>query len=54
MTGECKYSSEELDISVKEREEKTADVSDSNIFESQFMLSGREKKQRNILKAFLN
>ena len=40
---ECKSSSEEVEISVMEREWKTADVSDSDIFESQSMLSGQVK-----------
>ena len=37
---QCKSSSEEVDISLEEREEKTADVSD--IFESQSLLSAQE------------
>ena len=39
---QCKSSSEEVDISLEEREEKTADVSDSDIFESQSLLSVQE------------
>ena len=39
---QCKSPSEEVEISVEEREEKTADVSDSDIFESQSLLSAQE------------
>ena len=38
-----KSSPEEVEICVEEREEKTADVSDNDIFESQSLLSGQEK-----------
>ena len=38
-----KSSSEEVEICVEEREEKTADVSDNDVFESQSLLSGQEK-----------
>ena len=37
---QCKSSSEEVDISLEEREEKTADISD--IFEFQLLLSMQE------------
>ena len=37
-----------------EREERTVDVSDSDIVELQSLLSAQENQRRNILKEFLN
>ena len=37
-----------------EREERTADVSDSDMVELQSLLSAQENQRRNILKEFLN